>query len=227
MIGHNNLGIEGVPIACFKGRCAVYSDLYDVVLSVIFAKNEILLWLIDDIDETGITQLFHDIAGIFAHGNVWHADFAHSKVRCGYLFILQAGKLGLMCGEFLFPLLIDGIVNTAAGEKSNNENDADEDFPFVGTIVIDCLGNCAPSLAGMFFVLSGGPFFVSTLFFSVFCLLLFADTLGLVCFALDTLFFRLLFGASLLDGRGKKVDDAIDILGLLDLCIIDDMLGVL
>ena len=132
-----------------------------------------------------------------------------------------------MCGEFLFPLLIDGIVNTAAGEKSNNENDADEDFPFVGTIVIDCLGNCAPSLAGMFFVLSGGPFFVSTLFFSVFCLLLFADTLGLVCFALDTLFFRLLFGASLLDGRGKKVDDAINILGLLDLCIIDDMLGVL
>ena len=58
MIGHNNLGIEWVPIAGFKGRCTVYSDLYDVVLSVIFAKNEILLWLIDDIDETGITQLF-------------------------------------------------------------------------------------------------------------------------------------------------------------------------
>ena len=196
MIGHNNLGIEGVPIACLKGRCAVYSDLYDVVLNVIFAKNEIMLWLIDDIDETGIAQLFHDIAGIFTHGNVWHADFAHSKVRCGYLFILQAGKLGLMGSKFLLPLLVDGIVNAAAGEKSNNENDTDEDFPFIGTIVVDRLGDRAPGLTGVFFVLSRCPFFVNTLFFSVFCLLLFADTLGLVCFALDTLFFRLLFGAA-------------------------------
>ena len=136
-------------------------------------------------------------------------------MRCGYFFILQAGKLGLMGGEFLFLLLIDGIVNAAASKKSNNENDTDEDFPFVGTIVVDCLGDCAPGLAGMFFMLSGGPFFVSTLFFGVFCLLLFADTLGLVCFALDTLFFGLLFGAALLDGRGKKVDDTINILGLL------------
>ena len=136
-------------------------------------------------------------------------------MRCGYFFILQAGKLGLKGGEFLFLLLIDGIVNAAASKKSNNENDTDEDFPFVGTIVVDCLGDCAPGLAGMFFMLSGGPFFVSTLFFGVFCLLLFADTLGLVCFALDTLFFGLLFGAALLDGRGKKVDDTINILGLL------------
>mgnify|MGYP000650598934 CR=1 FL=1 len=77
-------------------------------------------------------------------------------------------------------------------------------FPFVGTIVVDHLGNCAPGLTGVFFVLSGGPFFISTLFFSVFYLLLFADTLGLVCFTLDTLFFSLLFGAALLDRRGKN-----------------------
>ena len=128
VVRYDNLRIEWIPFTGPERWGAIDGDLNDLVLRMTVTKDEVMLWLIDDIDETGITQLFHDIAGIFAHGNVWHADFAHSKVRCGYLFILQAGKLGLMGGKFLFLLLIDGIVNAAASKKSNNENGTDEEF---------------------------------------------------------------------------------------------------
>lgn len=101
MIGNHDFCIKLVPFALRERRRAVNGDFDDLVLRVIVAEDEVMLWLIDHIGKACIFQGFDNISGIVILGKVRHFHFAHGKVRCGDFLVFQTGKFCLMDRKFL------------------------------------------------------------------------------------------------------------------------------
>lgn len=112
VIGHYDLSIKRVPLAGSKRRCRINGYLNYFILRMLVAKNQIVLWLIDNILEPGIAKLFHDVPGIFIKRNIRHTDFANSEMGSGDFLIFQTGKLCLMGGKGLPVFLLVRAVYT-------------------------------------------------------------------------------------------------------------------
>nr|DAF86288.1 MAG TPA: hypothetical protein [Siphoviridae sp. ctx254] len=160
VVCNDDRDIDFIPVADIHARNTIYGDFDDGVIAFGRGVGEIRHWLDGDVDETGILEVLLDNTVVGGHTdlNFRHLDFAHSKVRCGYFFILQAGKLGLMGGEGSAIVRMVGGCRKAKGQKNDANCNADQRFLLMGTAIFKNLLFAGIPLPGKFFITGTGTF---------------------------------------------------------------------